>query len=407
MYELTCPACKHVMKTPFARIGAMASCAHCKQRFPVTAEALRRVGTAQPSDALAAPAAEPHAPAPHEPPKPAARRPAAEPPLPRPVAGGPVGADLLDDEEEDPASSDVEALAGAAAGVSGASRRRRQLLHNQRRRQRGPVIVLSIVCLLMAVGLTWAVIYFRGRPAGLPAGGAAMQPSPAAVVEDTLDPSLTLLAPEPVERPTWSVVHEPGFVASKPHPPVYLQNDRALRDASGHHRFEADVETKTFDVVVQATAVLTLVDQEGTAYARIAWPLRLLTAKRAARLGVPIPDDLFARLDTVDCKMEVDPSQRVAGGAPFENPILEPRAMGARTGLEVRTYNPLQTPLSRAIFLVTAYDAQENQIGAWLLNWRDPVGGKQPVKFAAMLPLHTRDVARWAIAGEGVPERTP
>src|SRR5437867_3116064 len=65
MYELTCQSCKHVMKTPFARMGAMATCAKCKKRFAVNAASLRRTGTPPP-------ATEPLIPdAPHPPPAPA------------------------------------------------------------------------------------------------------------------------------------------------------------------------------------------------------------------------------------------------------------------------------------------------------------------------------------------------
>lgn len=42
-YELTCPSCKHVMRTPFARVGATASCRACHAKFPVKAELVKQV----------------------------------------------------------------------------------------------------------------------------------------------------------------------------------------------------------------------------------------------------------------------------------------------------------------------------------------------------------------------------
>src|SRR5687768_10530263 len=44
MYELTCPECRHVMKTPFARVGAKAACPQCKRNFSVSTDSLRRLG---------------------------------------------------------------------------------------------------------------------------------------------------------------------------------------------------------------------------------------------------------------------------------------------------------------------------------------------------------------------------
>lgn len=42
VYELSCPACKRVMRGPFVRIGAVVDCEGCRRRFVVHADLIRR-----------------------------------------------------------------------------------------------------------------------------------------------------------------------------------------------------------------------------------------------------------------------------------------------------------------------------------------------------------------------------
>lgn len=413
MYELICPDCKHVMKTPFARVGAVATCPQCKRRFPVSAETLRRVVNPQPTDALSA-SVEPAAATPPAPP----RGPAADPPKPpprppapaiKPAASGPVGADLLDDDELDSEADDVAALATAAnAGMSKGARRQRQHQRDIHRRQQGPIILLSLFFLLLAGGITAAVFYFRNQQvregrAPLATSNDAPPPTPT----DALNLNLTLLTPERVPRSQWEPINEPGFAFSRPNVAIKIENDRTVLDENDRRVLEADVKLSRFGVLEQASIVVTLVDDSGTGYARASCALRNLTANRAARVRLPIPQEYFARLGRVDLKAEFDEHYFFADNAAFDDRdlILNVVPYGERTRLEIKTYNPIQAPLERAMFLVKAFNKSDRELGAWVLRWNDPIGERQPVQFAVMVPLKPAEITRWEVVGEGVPDR--
>src|SRR5690606_19430055 len=42
VYELSCPACKNVSRSPFVRVGAVVDCPGCRKRFVVDRDMIRR-----------------------------------------------------------------------------------------------------------------------------------------------------------------------------------------------------------------------------------------------------------------------------------------------------------------------------------------------------------------------------
>lgn len=413
MYELTCPDCKKVMKTPFARVGAVATCTQCKRRFSVSAETLRRTVIPQPTDALSAgvePMAVPHQPAPvrgtpAEPPKPAPRPPVT---ASKPTASGPVGADLLDDDELEPESQDVAALASAAgAGIGRGARQRIQYQRDMQRRQQRPMLLLSLLFLILAGGIAATVVYLKSRQPSAPANTGNTSSTSQTPPIRALDEKLTLVTPERVPRPQWESINEPRFVFTKPIYALTIENDHTVRDAQDQPVLEANVKFSKFGVLEQAAIVITLVGEDDVAFARCTYALRNLTANRTSQIRLAIPQEYFARFDRIDFKAEYDERYHFSDNAPFESRdlILNILPDGERTVLEIKTYNPVQAPLERAMFFVTAFDKENNSLGSWMLRWNTPVGERQPVQFAVIIPLRTSEIARWEVVGEGVPER--
>lgn len=414
MYELTCPDCKNVMKTPFARVGAVATCTQCKRRFSVSPETLRRTIVPQPTDALSAvvePIAVPHQPAPArgapaEPPKPAPRPPTT---ASKPITSGPVGADLLDDDDDpDPESQDVAALASAAgASISKGTRQRIQYQRDVQRRQQRPILLLSLLFLILAGGITATVIYLKSRQTSAQVNtsnnGSTSQTPPIRA----LDEKLTLVTPERVPRPQWESINEPRFTFTKPIYALTIENDRTVRDAQDQPVLEANVKFSKFGVLEQAAIVITLVGEDDVAFARCTYALRNLTANRTSRIRLPIPQEYFSRFERIDFKAEYDERYYFPDNAPFESRdlILNVLPDGERTVLEIKTYNPVQASLERAMFFVTAFDKEDNSLGSWMLRWNTSVGERQPVQFAVIIPLRSSEIARWEVVGEGVPER--
>lgn len=367
MYELTCPACRQVMKTPFARLGAMATCAKCKHRFAVTNHTMRRLVPSPPSEPLVSTPAD----------------------WPRPATPGELPAVAEGAELLPPASPPPARDARAAA------RRRARVRQDRQRRQRGPLVTLSILAILLAGGIGGGVWwYFRGH------ADASRTTSKTFVAGSSpLDPQTPLVQLEHVAANPWQGGVAELFTPSQHGGPVKLDNEKIVPDGEGAI-FRADVVTGGNELLETATLHLALVDRSERVYARTQAALLVLSSRREQEVEVKLPRELYEQMDKIDWRIE--PGPHLPGAALFERIWLNATEMGQRTALKVTAYNPLFKTMRRAFFVVSAYDEQGRLAGQWMLNWTQPIAARQRVEFGALTANRPADVARWEIAGGGV-----
>ncbi|MCE9592381.1 MAG: hypothetical protein K8S99_17895 [Planctomycetes bacterium] len=362
-------------------------CTKCGQRFPVNPQTTRRVAVAQPAthadaDLLptgvaAAPPATPAggvsaidraAPRPvRRSPEPA--RPASPPPaVPRAVEETLVEAVL----DEDPP--------GEAAAPRGG----------------GFKIAFVAVTVLLVLALIGGGVMLVQRSA---------LPSPETLAFNSPDSSVTLVridrVPEPVWEPSTAALRKPSRTA-----PVRFENQTMVKTSTGQVVLQGRIELDSFEIYEGCTLNLALIDNDGNPFAQAHVPLMLLNTQKPRDISVEVPPDMYQKMQTLDWNVEV--SLPVTLGSTFEQVVSTPSPLrGGHTALQITTYNTLTRPISRALFLITAYNAHDQAQGRWTTSWAQPVDARQRIEFAVVLPMKQDSIARWEIIGAGVVDDQP
>jgi hypothetical protein len=413
MYELTCPDCRNVMKTPFVRVGAVATCAKCKRQFPVTADGVRRVSASPGAAAaglagamagasavaasnVAGAAADEFVPAtldtPDSPtasaPPIVSREPARE--TPRPTV-------------PEAARSEADEVADQLAPSS-----RRRPIRPVRNRQKGPLILLALVAVLLAAGVGIGVYAWMSQPVSTTQPGDApdaAEPDAGtpAVELPTLDHGVRIVQAQTLVPREWKT-RAIGDPPSQQAGPVTLEDARVEYEGGGEPgTFRARVVASSFDMFESVGVTIYLLNQDNQPIATTDASVKLLTSHRPQELEIAVPAEL-AR-ETIEVDWRARPGPRLTSAVPYESRVVEPaRVENNRTAFRIEAYNPLANTARRSLFLVTASDDGGRVVERWLVDWSEPVGPKQRVEVAVITALKPeRRVAMWSITGVAVP----
>lgn len=370
MYELTCPACRKVMETPFVRLGAVAVCRLCGQPFPVKSDSFRRAG-ANGAPAGAAAAGAPAGDASDS------------------IAGDEV-AELDREHDTDDATGDftdeeltlpADALAGDGTDAAASATDRLEALARHRRLIAWSM--LGLAALMVVVGAMAMAI----------SSGTAPEIT-------TLDPELPIVTPVRLEEGEWETV-DPSvpFAGRTPGLPIDVPSLRPVGEGMDT-AIEAEVVARGAGAVETATITLVLLGEDQRVIAESKSELALLMPQRPQTLRVPVPRQLFGRAGDVEWDAEV--GEVLTAAEPFRDQWVEPQHGRGGPTVKVTAYNPLERPIRRAIFVLRAYehDADDRLVGSWAMQWTRTVQARQRIEFAAILPGIANPASlRWEVRG--------
>jgi hypothetical protein len=436
-YELTCPHCGAVVKSPFVRVGAVTTCGQCSTRYCVREEGIRRPSATAPADAdpavvlldedeadtaetgdpgatdatglsglstlmreqdAVADTAEGDALPPAAPPTPAARQ--------RPAGAAPRG----------------RATADASRATRGPQRRRKQ--------QIGLLVGISIIAALLFVGLMILVILMPEEPDPPrsiddpgptaeapepddptpdpepsppdPEPTDALSPDePPAVAADPPDPAPTPPAPLPrVEAVSllpsdWRRYEPPVFLPPETDDPVRVKSARIVEQADGRAA-DVTVISDTLMLIDQATLTVALTDEAGQASMAFAVPVSLLEplTQRTYQVTLPAdaPGDPTLRAQ-VKLRRAVDQAFGLMGVS------VQPTAEDGRPKLRLYATTPEEARIDEAVFTITARDDRGDQpSAAWRCTVPGPFAGGTSIRAIATLP--EEDASRLTSPGQ-------
>jgi len=444
-YELTCPNCGAVVKSPFVRVGAVTTCGQCSTRYCVREEDIRR-----PSVTAAA---------------------EADPAVV-----------ILDEEEEeetdaaegsDPGGTDATGLSGlstlmreqdravdAAADGAGdalppasgptrdspetprlAAPRGRpsaspsvaaQRSRRRRNQQVGLLVGISVTAALLFVGLMILVMMMPEEPdpprsiegsdptaRTTPPEPAQTPPDPApepspddpqdapvsddppAVAADPPDdPAPSPPAPLPrVEAISllpsdWRRFEPPVFLPPETDDPVRVKSARIV-ELSGGPAAEVTVISDTLSLIDQATLTVALTDEAGQALMAFAVPVSLLEPLSQRTYQVSLPDDAPVDLTLraqAKLRRAVDDAYALMGVS------VQATTKDGRPRLRLFATTPEEAHIDEAVFTITAHgEGGEEPNGEWRCTVPGPFEGGTSIRAIATLP--EKDAARFASPG--------
>jgi len=419
MYEMNCGSCGNVMRTSFVRYGAVATCSKCASRFPVNSQTTRRVAAVAVSadaDLLPGPAG-----AGATGPAISAAGGAAGTGTGTQAKGNAVGNSVINPGAN---SGDSQSGVGAERASSRPVRRpaqpprvgqgsaqpvaaapevelakvmqdeRRTFTRHPPRGRRVQKLLLLGVILMGVLGMVVASRWF------LKSDGHVNR-----VQDDSfysLDPTLQLVPVKSVERPVWELSEDPLpdlTVAAR----VRFENQTILRVGTGQVMLQGALELDSFEIYEECVLHLRLVDREGRIFAKMRLPLMALNGQKPRHISIDLPPELFQRMEG-PVQYNAEASQSVFSGAAFEQVVYvaTPSPAKDHTALQITTYNPLSRPISRALFVITAYNSAGQSEGQWTATSSQPVDAKQRIEFAVLLPVSRDSEVKWDITGAGI-----
>lgn len=408
MYDLICPACKHVVELPFARIGAQAVCRGCAHRFTVQKETVKRK-VAIPDDTgndgdnpllLGQPATKPPPPA-----RAAGAAASATEPRPAAAAAEDAAPDAPPKPQTDP---DLKPIQPVVAHQEPSPDVQRLIARHRARRQRRQRIMIAVISgvTLVALMIGYFVFssYTRNQSDSSVAGGDDNQPLEELALEGTVINSNRTPAS------FWEEVDDDADAeVEPPDSPATIRGGELEAGADGRVMFTGEVEVAGYRIIEEATLSVMLIDDADRMYARYRTPLHLLSpssrdARRAVRIAVP--SGLVRRADRVMTHIDVE--KEMPGGTMFDKVVYEPVGGGSYAAVKVQAFNPTAGSMNRAVFHITAYNAAGVPAARWTVQWHKPIGGRQRVEFAALTPVKAEwQVASWDVIGAGVTADAP
>lgn len=418
MYEMNCGSCGNVMRTSFVRYGAVATCSKCGVRFPVNSQTTRRVAAVSADADLL--------------PGPAGAGPAVS------ATGGAVGAGTSAQAKGNVggnsiispgvSSGDSQSSAAAERAPSRPVRRPAQpprvgqgpvqpttaapelelakVVQDERRaypryasrgRRVQKLLLLGVIFMgVLGLVVIGALISQSQRPFG----GEYNASLPGGHEFPSLDPALPLVTVYPVERPVWELSAEPLPELANP-ARVRFENQRFFRASTGQVMLQGTVELDSFEIYEGCVLHLRLISREGHVFAKTRVLLMALNGQKPRQISIDVPPELSQRMELVEYNAEA--TLAVSPGTAFEQIVYVATPwQKEHTALQITAYNPLSRPISRAIFVITAYNSTEQPEAQWTATWSQPVDAKQRIEFAVLLPVAKDSVVRWDITGAGI-----
>lgn len=407
------------MRTSFVRYGAVATCSKCASRFPVNSQTTRRVvavAVSADADLLPGPAGA------------GATGPAIS------AAGGAVGAGTGTQAKGSVVGNSVSnAVAGSGDSQNGMGadrapsrpvrrsaqpprvgqgpaqpvtaapevelakivqdERRTFTRHPPRGRRVQKLLLVGVILMgVLGLAVAFAVVFQSDGQVNR-------------VHEDkffSLDPTLQLVPVKSVERPVWELSEDPLPelpVAAR----VRFENQTILRVGTGQVMLQGTLELDSFEIYEECVLHLRLIDREGHIFAKMRLPLVALNGQKPRSISIDLPLELFQRMEG-QIQYNAEATQSVFSGAAFEQvvSVATPSPAKDHTALQITTYNPLSRPISRALFVITAYNSAGQSEGQWTAVWSQPVDAKQRIEFAVLLPVSRDSEVTWDITGAGI-----
>jgi len=449
-YELTCPHCGAVVKSPFVRVGAVTTCGQCSTRYCVREADIRRPSASAGSDVDPAVV-------------------------------------LLDDEESDAAEGrdagggDTTGLSGlstlmreqdrvadtaayealppasgptrassestrsaaprsrSGASASIATRRSRR----RRKQQIGLLVGISITAALLLVGLMILVMMMPEAPdpprsiddpgpvAEAPdpePSDTPPDPTPTPPDSETADapasdePAVATEPPEPDDEPTppaplprveaisllpsdWRRFEPPVFLPPESADPVRVKSARMVEQSDGRSA-EVTVISDTLALIDQATLTVALTDEAGQASMAFAVPVSLLEPLSQRTYQVALPADAppeHTLRAQVKLRRAVDEAYALMGVS------VQTSVEDARPRLRLFATTPEDARLNEAVFTITAQGAGGDEpSGKWRCTVPGPFAPGSQVRAIATLPeedaprFDSPGQARWSATAVGL-----
>ncbi|MEX0746043.1 MAG: hypothetical protein WD118_10625 [Phycisphaeraceae bacterium] len=385
VYELKCPSCGQVLRAAFVRAGAVTDCPRCAHRYRIKeTHVARKVATAgedgKPSllpgaKELASMAG--------------ARLRVAE-------DGHVIGLSGLSEMmQHEGVGVSRSRHASAAAGDAPPPPGRPPRTPSPSRRLNGPrslYLIASTLCLGLAVvgvALWHASTGAPGGPRGASAGAMNL-PMIMAV----------RLSHEPWTRPNQPF--DRSDHASRPNPGIRLTDTNLRMPVNGQPKLMATVTTDGPEVIWRARIDLSLVDQTDVAVARTQVDVGMVARGHGYRLQLPLPTDLAGQWLGVVSQVEV--IEALEAGRLMDGAMVVPTPNAAMPGVRLLAANTSDELMRRTLFLITAWDEDDQPIMRWRATWQQPVAPGQPIECQVVIPtLPETPVQRWGVQMMGQP----
>lgn len=383
MYELTCPYCGHVKRSPFIRVHAVARCAGCRRTFQVEPNGLRRrVGSKQDtdSDALAEAAAD--------------------------ADGSAVGLRSLSMDasiDEDPSARsgahellDLPGHAGHAAesakrGIDALALRFRTLSPRQ-----WVGLVVGLVAIMTVMGFFPQYVWQRGSvgddtPAQLPQRPRMDEPSA---------PSVMLGEAVPVVAGVWQPVAG-GFEPPGQSGALSFETLGWHLDAGGRQALRAILRRS--DASIRAGATLHVLVSAGVGrhrlmHSSLAVPLLLPDAPIEVSLPAPV-----GMMGEPEPTVWLEPGQAVPDALPLVVNEVKIESARGLDAVRVSAVNATARYLRPTRFVVTATDVNGVVAGMWTIDYRPLIEPGATIELSAPVALGETALARWEAMGVAIP----
>jgi hypothetical protein len=438
MFVLNCPSCGHQTRVKFARMGAVASCVGCKQKFKVDSHSL--IVEEEPAGGAAPPVAPDPIPAQISPPEAVEEFQvdgAAAQLAPDPTAEA-LSRIHGDDPATPPPQPPVERRReherrGGHHGREGHRDKTRDKARSRSRKKGvNPAVVMgSVVGALLLCGvIVWLVF---GKPGATPnpAIGQTPQvdgdkPPVGKPPVRPKDPSTAEVAPVAPVKPTASKSGLPQLVLETstlsqlkwakldptvspiaPHEPTEVVLWQTWLD----RRSESDRAMIQGMFVADSAAVhksgflhIQLLDVDGRAFAEMKQAVPMPCSQQGLRIRVPIPAELMARY--ANHVAEFTPIDPVTNAATLE--MVEARSERLNPGenpatLKLAVRNPGSVGISDPRLVVDVLDSTGWPIGSWAGHLDQKLGPEDVLVFEVTPPLPEGYApSRVAVRGYGI-----
>ena len=379
MYELTCPSCNNVMKLPFARVGANATCRACQERFAVDDKLLNH--------------------------KTASAIKSGENPLvvdeEEPAAGIP-------DSLGAPPASELDEMEQALSETTPPLPRTRS---RRRRKKRGVMVwVMVLVAILLAAGVggLLAVVVSRGNqpsgntsnPTGSNATSTNNQGSTSSASNgsssgntstgsqangEDLAPELPQADATRLKPKSWRQLSpRPPRSSRISHGPLRMENPQWV-EKDGSFRYRAKMVFTGFDAFRSVSMTLSLVGYDGRVIARCDVPLGMMASGAERPIDVKVPREMKKETELV--LWSASPRDPMPRAVLLTSLSAKPEGAGDRTKIRVEGVNPAGQTLPSTIVILTGFDAQDQLVGRWRVDWSRPIEPGGELLFETPTPV--------------------
>lgn len=443
MYTVTCSACSHPEKSPFARVGAVMVCPSCKAKVQLRVEDVKRQFKLRidPEDELFRVPQVLHAP------EDAAMGAAAALAVALDAAPTPQPMPELEIHE------DHSELAAEAERRADATRRRKPKAqaivkpglssgelaqHLAQKRKTKSLMIAGGVGLAAVIAIIIVLSSGSGnKPTDPNKDGSIVVVDPnkdatkdgtslpttdgskdktvgtkdGSVVTPPPDPSkdktvvvppkatVVRVAAVPLGIDAWQPVNE-AFHASGGGDRVLVINETSEKQDNGGHLFKAEVVSQG---ISSALVTVSLVNDEDRVYARFERPFFLLDGKKSRPLQLTIPSELMGGATSI-CWNVQSIDTHVTNPTLLEDTLAEVIKPDASPVLKVSAYNSSNFVLKDAAFVVQGVDAAGLITSQWRLKFPAAVDARSWVKFEVELPpTDLKKYASWRVLGAGLP----